>query len=327
MLYLDYSRKKGEWLPNRHGGNENLEAVAFLRRLNETVYAQHPGAITIAEESTAWPAVSQPTFAGGLGFGFKWNMGWMHDTLEYLAQEPVHRRWHHDRMTFGLVYAFAENFILPLSHDEVVHGKRSLLGRIPGDAWQQFATLRAYLRGHVGASRARSFCSWGRSSRRAASGISTPVSTGGSLAIAWHRGVQSLVRDCNRDYRAEPRAARARLRAPRASGGSSSTTPTTPSSRGCASRSTARGRWRSSRTSRRCRAPPTGSDCRCPAAGARSSIPTARRTADRTAATRAPSTPFAGEWDGLPCSRRSHAAAARNPLAGARRGRMIVLPA
>ncbi len=144
MLYLDYSRKDGEWLPNPHGGNENLEAVAFLRRLNEAVYARHPGAITIAEESTAWPAVSQPTFAGGLGFGFKWNMGWMHDTLEYLAEDPVHRRWHHDKMTFGLMYAFAENFVLPLSHDEVVHGKRSLLGRIHGDAWQQFATLRAY---------------------------------------------------------------------------------------------------------------------------------------------------------------------------------------
>jgi len=202
MLYLDYSRKKGEWLPNRHGGNENLEAVAFVRRLNETVYAQHPGAVTIAEESTAWPAVSQPTFAGGLGFGFKWNMGWMHDTLEYLREEPVHRRWHHDRMTFGLVYAFAENFILPLSHDEVVHGKRSLLGRIPGDAWQQFATLRAYyaaMWAHPG----KKLLFMGQ---EFAQGREWNFDAGldwGSLSIAWHRGVQLLVRDCNRSYAAE----------------------------------------------------------------------------------------------------------------------------
>ena len=202
MLYLDYSRKKGEWLPNRHGGNENLEAVAFVRRLNETVYAQHLGAVTIAEESTAWPAVSQPTFAGGLGFGFKWNMGWMHDTLEYLREEPVHRRWHHDRMTFGLVYAFAENFILPLSHDEVVHGKRSLLGRIPGDAWQQFATLRAYyaaMWAHPG----KKLLFMGQ---EFAQGREWNFDAGldwWSLSIAWHRGVQLLVRDCNRSYAAE----------------------------------------------------------------------------------------------------------------------------
>ncbi len=201
MLYLDYSRKEGEWLPNRLGGNENLEAVAFLRLLNETVYGRHPGAITIAEESTAWPAVSQPTYAGGLGFGFKWNMGWMHDTLEYLRQEPVHRRWHHDQMTFGLMYAFTENFILPLSHDEVVHGKGSLLARIPGDAWQQFATLRAYY-AVMWAQPGKKLLFMGQEFAQGpewnfATGLEWPL-----LDTGWHRGTQALVRDCNRAYRA-----------------------------------------------------------------------------------------------------------------------------
>ena len=143
MLYLDYSRKEGEWLPNQFGGRENLEAVAFLKEVNEAVYAYHPGAITIAEESTAWPAVSRPTYLGGLGFGFKWNMGWMHDTLDYFSRDPIFRRYHHNDLTFGLVYAWHENFVLPLSHDEVVHGKRSLLTKMPGDRWQQLANLRA----------------------------------------------------------------------------------------------------------------------------------------------------------------------------------------
>ncbi len=142
MLYLDYSRKPGEWTPNVYGGNENIEAVQFLRRLNELTHAEAPGSITIAEESTAWPAVSRPTHHGGLGFSMKWNMGWMHDTLKYMAHDPVHRRFHHNLLTFGPIYAFTENFVLPLSHDEVVHGKRSLLGRMPGDEWQRFANLR-----------------------------------------------------------------------------------------------------------------------------------------------------------------------------------------
>jgi 1,4-alpha-glucan branching enzyme len=153
MLYLDYSRKPGEWIPNRDGGNENHEAVGFLQLLNKTCYGLFPGIVTVAEESTAWPRVSRPTFDGGLGFGFKWNMGWMHDTLAYMSQDPVHRPHHHDRLTFGLLYAFTENFILPLSHDEVVHGKRSILGRMPGDRWQRFANLRAYygfMYGHPG---------------------------------------------------------------------------------------------------------------------------------------------------------------------------------
>jgi 1,4-alpha-glucan branching enzyme len=142
MLYLDYSRGEGEWLPNEHGGRENLEAMAFLRRFNEDIYREHPDVQTFAEESTAWPLVSRPTSAGGLGFGFKWDMGWMHDTLQYMARDPMYRSHHHGELTFRGMYAYSENFVLPLSHDEVVHGKRSLLGKMPGDAWQQFANLR-----------------------------------------------------------------------------------------------------------------------------------------------------------------------------------------
>ena len=201
MLYLDYSRKPGEWLPNRHGGNENLEAIAFLRRLNESVYGRHAGAITIAEESTAWPAVSRPTHDGGLGFGFKWNMGWMHDTLAYLRQQPVHRRWHHDKMTFGLMYAFTENFVLPLSHDEVVHGKGSLLARMPGDEWQRFASLRAYY-AFMWAYPGKKLLFMGQEFAQGPewnfdAGLEWPL-----LGSDRHRGVQALVRDCNRLYRA-----------------------------------------------------------------------------------------------------------------------------
>lgn len=144
MLYLDYSREPGDWVPNIHGGNENLEAIAFLRQTNTALFATHPGATSIAEESTAFPSVSRPVHEGGLGFGFKWNMGWMHDTLDYMGRDPIHRRHHHGQMTFGLHYAFTENFVLPLSHDEVVHGKGSMIGRMPGDRWQKFANLRAY---------------------------------------------------------------------------------------------------------------------------------------------------------------------------------------
>ncbi|GAB4361925.1 MAG: 1,4-alpha-glucan branching protein GlgB [Deltaproteobacteria bacterium] len=142
MLYLDYSRKEGEWIPNRYGGRENIEAIDFLRRFNVAVYESHPDIITVAEESTAWPMVSRPTYVGGLGFGMKWDMGWMHDTLEYMSKDPIHRKYHHDRLTFRMLYSFAENFVLPLSHDEVVHGKGSLLAKMPGDDWQKFANLR-----------------------------------------------------------------------------------------------------------------------------------------------------------------------------------------
>ena len=170
MLYLDYSRQEGQWLPNEHGGRENLDAVRFLQELNATVYRRHPGVVMVAEESTAWPGVTRPTHLGGLGFGFKWNMGWMHDTLQYLSHEPVHRSYHHNEMTFSLVYAWSENFVLPLSHDEVVHGKGSLWGRMPGDDWNKAAGLRVAARPSCGRTRASSCCSWAASSARSTSG-------------------------------------------------------------------------------------------------------------------------------------------------------------
>ena len=202
MLYLDYSRKAGEWIPNRDGGRENLEAVAFLRRLNETVYARHPGVMTLAEESTAWPGVSHPDFAGGLGFGFKWNMGWMHDTLQYMSEDPVHRRWHHDKMTFGLLYAFTENFVLPLSHDEVVHGKRSLLDKMPGDPWQRFAALRAYY-ALMWAYPGKKLLFMGQEFAQGREWNHDIQLDWDLLGRTQHQAVQALLRDCNRLYRAE----------------------------------------------------------------------------------------------------------------------------
>jgi 1,4-alpha-glucan branching enzyme len=204
MLYLDYSRKQGQWVPNAFGGREDLDAVAFLKELNEVLHDREPGVLSIAEESTAWPGVSRPTYLGGLGFGFKWNMGWMHDTLEYFSKESVHRRFHHHELTFSLVYAWNENFVLPLSHDEVVHGKRSLLGRMPGDRWQRFANLRAlygYMWSHPGKQLLFMGCEFGQERE-----WSEPA---GSLD--WHAlddpdhaGVLSLVRDLNRRYAEEP---------------------------------------------------------------------------------------------------------------------------
>ena len=198
MLYLDYSRKAGEWLPNEFGGNENLEAVEFLRRLNHEVHAHR--ATTYAEESTAWSGVSHPTYTGGLGFTYKWNMGWMNDSLEYMREEPVHRRYHHDKMTFGLVYAFDENFVLPLSHDEVVHGKGSLLGKMPGDDWQKFANLRAYY--------AAMFCHPGKKLLFMGAELAPYIEWNHDASLEWHllrydshRGVQALIRDLNRLYR------------------------------------------------------------------------------------------------------------------------------
>jgi 1,4-alpha-glucan branching enzyme len=203
MLYLDYSRAPGEWLPNRYGGREDLDAVAFVKELNAVVHAAHPGVAMIAEESTAWPGVSRPTDTGGLGFTFKWNMGWMHDTLGYVSNEPVHRRWHHDELTFSLVYAWDENFVLPLSHDEVVHGKGALLRKLPGDEWQQFATLRA-LYGHMWAHPGKQLLFMGGEL-----GQGTEWSEAGSLdwyvlEYPLHQGVLRCVTDLNRVYAGEP---------------------------------------------------------------------------------------------------------------------------
>jgi 1,4-alpha-glucan branching enzyme len=203
MLYLDYARKSGEWIPNRFGGNENLEAVDFLKEFNALVHKEHPGVLTIAEESTAWPGVSRPTYVGGLGFSLKWNMGWMHDTLEYFSLDPVYRKHHQNKITFGLVYAFSENFVLVLSHDEVVHGKKTLLDKMPGDQWQRFANLRSlfgFMYGHPG---------------------KKMLFMGGELGQWWewnhdnslqwhllqyepHQGLQRYVSDLNRLYQAEP---------------------------------------------------------------------------------------------------------------------------
>jgi 1,4-alpha-glucan branching enzyme len=208
MLYRDYSRPSGEWIPNAHGGRENLEAIDLLKRMNEIVGTHAPGAMTVAEESTAFPGVSAPTYAGGLGFHFKWNMGWMHDTLQYIQEKPVHRRWHHDKLTFGLLYAFSENFVLPISHDEVVHGKGSMLAKMPGDPhdpqqWQRFANLRAYygfMWGHPG----KKLLFMGQE-------FAQHDEWNHDRALPWHllqyerhAGMQHLVRDLNGLYRSVP---------------------------------------------------------------------------------------------------------------------------
>ncbi len=203
MLYLDYSRKEGEWVPNEFGGREDLDAVRFLQQMNEVVYGREPGMVSVAEESTAWPGVSRPVYLGGLGFGFKWNMGWMHDTLDYFQHEPIHRRFHHHQLTFSLVYAFSENFILPLSHDEVVHGKRSLIDKLPGDRWQKFANLRAlfaYMWAHPG----RQLLFMGGEIAQWREWDAESSLDWHLLEEADHQGVQTLVRDLNRVYRETP---------------------------------------------------------------------------------------------------------------------------
>ncbi|MFB4303151.1 1,4-alpha-glucan branching protein GlgB [Actinomadura sp. NTSP31] len=207
MLYLDYSRKEGEWTPNIYGGRENLEAISFLQEMNATVYKRNPGVLTVAEESTAWPGVSRPTHLGGLGFGFKWNMGWMHDTLEYLRHEPVFRNYHHNEITFSLVYAFSENYVLPLSHDEVVHGKGSLLSKMPGDTWQQFAGLRtllAYMWSHPGKQLLFMGQEFGQGAEWAEERPLDWWLLDNAAEGALHVGLQKLVRDINHAYRAEP---------------------------------------------------------------------------------------------------------------------------
>ena len=203
MLYRDYSRRQGEWTPNIYGGRENLEAIGFLRHLNAVVSERAPGAIVVAEELTAWPGVSRPISEGGLGFSYKWNMGWMHDTLNYIEKDPIHRQYHHNDLTFGLLYAFTENFILPLSHDEVVYGKRSLIGKMPGDRWQRFANLRAYF-GFM----------WGHPGKKLlfmGGEFAQEREWNHDLELDWelvdepmHAGVQRVVRDLNRLYLSEP---------------------------------------------------------------------------------------------------------------------------
>jgi 1,4-alpha-glucan branching enzyme len=203
MLYLDYSREEGQWAPNIHGGRENLEAVSFLQEMNATVYKRVPGVVTIAEESTSWSGVTRPTHLGGLGFGLKWNMGWMHDTLDYMGHEPIHRQYHHHEMTFAMMYAYSEQFVLPISHDEVVHGKGSLVGKMPGDRWQQLANLRAYL-AYMWAHPGKQLLFMGSEFAQ-----SSEWSEGRSLDW-WlldypeHRGVQTCLRDMNRVYREQP---------------------------------------------------------------------------------------------------------------------------
>jgi 1,4-alpha-glucan branching enzyme len=203
MLYRDYSRPAGEWIANAQGGRENLEAISLLQRINETIGADAVGTITVAEESTAFPGVSAPTSSGGLGFHYKWNMGWMNDTLAYMREDPIHRRWHHDKMSFGLVYAFSENFVLPLSHDEVVHGKGSLLGKMPGDDWQRFANLRAYygfMWGHPG----KKLLFMGQEFAQSSEWNHDGELPWALLDDARHAGVQQLVRDLNALYAARP---------------------------------------------------------------------------------------------------------------------------
>ncbi len=203
MLYLDYSRNDNDWIPNMYGGNENLEAIDFLRELNTVTHDQHPGTVMMAEESTSWPQVTRPTWTGGLGFSMKWNMGWMHDTLAYMSQEPIHRKYHHDQLTFGMLYAFTENFCLPFSHDEVVHGKGSLVSKMPGDEWQRFANLRllyTLMYTYPGKKLLFMGCEFGQGTE-----------WNFNKALDWyvldyphHKGVQSLVKDLNQLYKKHP---------------------------------------------------------------------------------------------------------------------------
>ena len=204
MLYLDYSRKAGEWVPNQFGGRENLEAIEFLKKFNHLTHTEFPGVVTVAEESTAWPLVTRPPYLGGLGFSFKWNMGWMHDTLGYFSHEPIHRKYHQNDLTFAMLYHHHENFILPLSHDEVVHGKRSLLGRMPGDDWQRFANLRALL-AYQWLFPGKKLLFMGGEF-----GQSAEWNANGQLdwwlldAGPYHRGLQKFVEDLNKLYAASP---------------------------------------------------------------------------------------------------------------------------
>ena len=258
---------QGEWIPNRYGGNENLDAVSFLRSLNEAVYRDHPDVQTIAEESTAWPMVSRPAYLGGLGFGLKWNMGWMHDTLAYFKRDPLHRKYHHNQLTFCIWYAFNENFVLPLSHDEVVHGKGSLIGKMPGDEWQQFANLRllfGYMWGHPGKKLLFMGGEFGqRREWQHEESLDWHV-----LQYPLHAGVQRWVEDLNRFYRGEPALYEQRLRTARLRVGGLQRRRSERASLSCA-RGDGPKTWCSwSATSRRWCATTTAWACRAAATGA-----------------------------------------------------------
>ena len=271
MLYLDYSRPEGGWIPNKYGGRENLEAISLLRRFNSEVFSRFPNATTAAEESTAWPMVSRPVDWGGLGFGYKWNMGWMHDTLEYIGKDPIYRKHHHGQILFGLHYAFFENFILPLSHDEVVHGKRSILGRMPGDEWQRFANLRAYygfMFGHPGKKLLFMGEEFGQENEwRHDHSLDWHL-----LEHPRHAGVQALIRDLNRLYRTCRHCTSSIARTPDSSGWSRMT-PSAASSPGCAkdARRTSAAWWWSTSPPRSIAI--TGSRFHFPESGARFSTP------------------------------------------------------
>ena len=300
MLYLDYSRKAGEWVPNRHGGRENLEAIAFLQEMNTVLARDYPGVLTVAEESTAFRGVTRPVDRGGLGFTHKWNMGWMHDTLEYFGHEPVHRRWHHDQLTFGLIYAWTENFVLPLSHDEVVHLKGSLLDKMPGDPWQRFANLRA-LYGWMWAHPGKQLLFMGAELAQEREWSHDREIDWYLLADPLHRGVRDLLRELNaaggdppaplvaRHHARRVRLARGqrprlvglRVPAPGLRGRRRRMVPASP-------------------TSRRCPGTATASACRRRAAGSTCSTPTtsAGAAAGVVQAGRAPDgTPWQGQPD------------------------------
>ncbi len=242
MLYLDYSRKAGEWIPNRFGGRENLDAIGFLQQLNSLTHGEHPGTITAAEESTSWPGVSRPVHLGGLGFTYKWNMGWMHDMLEYVHENPIHRRWHHNLITFSVLYMHTENFILPFSHDEVVHGKRAMLDKMPGDVWQKHATLRTlygYMYGHPGKKllfMGSEFGQWREWNHDRSLDWHLLDDSAHAGHAALRAGSQPPV------LRPSPRSTSA-TSTPAASAGSTATTTRTASSRSCATRATAATSW------------------------------------------------------------------------------------
>ena len=267
MLYLDYSRKAGQWRPNAKGGRENLDAISFLQEMNATVYRKHPGVTTIAEESTAFSGVTQPTDADGLGFGFKWNMGWMHDTLSYISREPIHRQYHHPQMTFAGVYAFSENYVLPISHDEVVHGKRSLLTKAPGDWWQRLATLRALLRVHVGVPGQAVDLHGLRAGRRPRMERGRRPAVGPAGRPGPRRGPAGAARP-QHDLPRHAGAVDAGHQPRPASGGSTPTTPRATRSPSCGTEDSARF-WPALSISRPSRTRGTVSDCPRPAAGAR----------------------------------------------------------